>query len=224
MENVNSNGGNFGISAIDKALAAARARKAAKEAEVERAAIESVDGGSEDGDLRLVTTKVSAEAAAAAKAARKAQREADREAAKLRRAEERDARREAKAQRDSQKNHDNVHMKKVDKLRARLPELTGELLAVYDDAVSRFSAQELNSLAQHLLVKVREAATAGSRSAVVELGSRVEILGGEPRFIGRVGKITKVQRIRCFVELEGVRSPVYAFISDVRVVDSDEDK
>ena len=208
MENASTNN----LSAIERALIAARARKAAREA-VETPVDEAAAGERPDLVVAKVTAKGSPDAAA-----RRAEREAAAAASKARRDAERAARRAEKEARAAAAPPRGTA--KIERLRDRLAPLSAELSPAYDDLVARFGTRDLDALAQHLLVRVRAAAMSASqdRRGGVEVGARVRITGGEPRFVGREGTVTKVQRIRCFVEIEGVKSPVYTFLADVEAV------
>lgn len=184
------------LSAIDKALAAAKARKAMKEA--------SAPASSEAPSVP----------AAVAKTPKKVDDAARAEAKKLRDAE-REARRAAKAVAPK----GPVHMKKIAKAAAKLPALASEMQRLFDEATTNFSAEQVTALALHLQHFNRTQATERALGQRVEAGSNVRIVGGDPRFIGKLGTVDRAQRIRCYVNVPGFKRPVYLFTSDVELVE-----
>jgi hypothetical protein len=52
------------------------------------------------------------------------------------------------------------------------------------------------------------------------VGQFVTVTGGDARFIGMTGTLEKVQRIRCYVRIEGQEKPHYCFTSDVEVTEN----
>lgn len=201
------------LSAIDRALAAAAARKAAK------AAAHSESSGT----LRRVeTTEVEAPAAKPMKKdpAAKAAREAERMVAQKKREAEREARRAAKAVEAESGSKKVAHMKKVERAASKLPALNDAATLLFNEAVVNFSAEQLAALALHIQHFNRVKATERAVNQRVETGSRVRIVGGDPKFIGREGVVSLARRIRCFVDVPGVNKPVYLFTSDVQVLEA----
>ena len=184
------------LSAIDKALAAAKARKAMKEA--------SAPTSSETLSVPATVAKTPKKVADAERA----------EAKKLRDAE-REARRAAKAVAPK----GPVHMKKIAKAAAKLPALASEMQRLFDEATTNFSAEQVTALALHLQHFNRTQATERALSQRVEAGSNVRIVGGDPRFIGKLGTVDRAQRIRCYVNVPGFKRPVYLLTSDVELVE-----
>jgi len=190
------------ISAIDKALAAAKARRAAKEA---AGALEP--SASEARGTAAVAHVAPAFAAQQKKEALALARETARAA--------REAAREAK--RSSRAPKGETHMKKVKRAEERLPSLSEAAQALFNQSTVSLPAAELSALALHIQHYNRARATERAVSAEVKVGTQVRIIGGDPRFVGKTGPITKVQRIRCFVEIPGREKPVYLFTSDVEL-------
>lgn len=187
------------ISAIDKALAAAKARRAAKEAA----------GALEPSASEARGTAVSAPAFAA---------QQKKEALALARETARAAREAAReAKRSSRAPKGETHMKKVKRAEERLPSLSEAAQALFNQSTVSLPAAELSALALHIQHYNRARATERAVSAEVKVGTQVRIIGGDPRFVGKTGPITKVQRIRCFVEIPGREKPVYLFTSDVEL-------
>ena len=207
------------ISKIDAAIAAAKARKAAREAALQEAAQAPQDSAvSESGDSSDTSSSYElsdADKRQSTRAAKKAMILADREARKAAKQAERSAKKETKvAQRSGP-----AHMSKVDKAAAKLPTLTSEAKALLDDCTSQLHPDQLAALALHIQHINRVNATQRALSAKVEAGTAVRIIGGDPKFVGRTGVVFKAQRIRCYVTVPGVNRPVYLFTSDVTPVE-----
>lgn len=197
---------NTKLSAIDKALAAAQARKAAKES-LSDASTEATSASKVK-----VNTKISNEGKAAEKAAKAAARAARQAQLKV----EREARSAAKkAERSSGK---PAHMKKVERAASKLPALTQQAELLFNEATANFSADQITAIALHLQHFNRVKATERALGQKVETGQTVRIIGGDPRFIGMTGMVSLARRIRCFVDVPGFKKPAYCFTSDVEVV------
>jgi hypothetical protein len=188
---------------VDAALKAAlaRKRKAAKAA-----------GGAK-------TAAPSAKPAKAPKAS-----DAEREAKKAQIEADRKARKEAKEAERAEKlalaqaNRKPAHMSKVEKAAERLPKLDGTAEHLFTDATANLSRDQVTALALHLQHFNRAQATERALSAKLEVGANVRITGGDPRFIGLTGELSKVQRIRCYCTVPGLDRDVYLFTSDVEVL------
>jgi hypothetical protein len=195
------------LSAIDLAIAAAKARKAAKgeptgdEAEAKKPKVKTHPD---------VVKEQRKQANDALRAAAKAKREAERE--------ERRSKREAQAQ---EKAGRPAHMKKVNSAASKLPGLNEDANRVFDEVTTNFSAEQISAIALHLQHFNRAKATERALTQKVEVGSRVRIMGGDPKFIGQEGTVSNVRRIRCFVDVPGAKKPVYLFTSDVSVVEEE---
>lgn len=186
------------LSAIDKALAAAKARKAVKEG------MTTEDGATARPKKGTVDH--------AARQALKAERDAERALRKQRLAEARAAKRAESGK--------PAHMKKLERAAAGLPELTESATLCFNEVTTNFSAAQIDALALHLQHFNRVKATERALTQKVDVGASVKIVGGSPKFIGLTGTVSKSQRIRCYVEVPGVKRPVYLFISDVEVLAS----
>jgi hypothetical protein len=200
------------LSAIDQALAQAQAKVAAKEPEAPKEKPAKVD------DAEAKAKKEAEKAAkAAARAVARAEKKAAQEAA---RAEKKAAREAKKAEREAAKaNKGPAHLSKVAKAAAKLPALTENGQAQFKRVMKALSQVEVMALAQHLLHALREKATIAAAAGVkLTEGQLVRITGGAPKFIGQVATMFKVQRIRCYVTVEGVDKPIYLFTSDVEPV------
>lgn len=183
------------ISAIDKAIAAAQARKAAKESGL------AVNTQSAKQPVSRQTRDLEKERT-------RQEKKIAREVARLAKQEERSSNRVP-------------HMRKVEKAASLLPPL-GNAQASFDEITSTFSAAEISALAAHLQHFNRTKATERALTQPVTQGSRVRIISGDRRFVGLTGEVTKAQRIRCYVAISGREKPVYLFTSDVELLVEEE--
>lgn len=193
---------NTKLSAIDKALAAAKARKAVKESSPPPA----------DEAMAPVTIKksdVDKAAKAAARAEKQAQLKADREA--------------RKAAKDAAKSSGKpAHMKKIDRAAGKLPQLNDQMQLTFNEVTTNYSAEQITALALHLQHFNRVKATERALNQKIEAGMSVRIIGGDPKYVGLAGTVNKAQRIRCYVDVPGFRKPVYLFTSDVEISSSSQ--
>jgi len=148
----------------------------------------------------------------------KAARETEKQAARTARKAERDAARQAKkAAKDASKQP--AHMRKVAKAAEKLGPLGNEALELlFSEITANYTAAQVAKLSAHLQHFNRVKATERALTQRIEAGQQVRIVGGDSRFIGQVGTVSKAQRIRCYVEVEGSKKPVYLFTSDVEPV------
>lgn len=197
QENMNTK-----LSAIDKALAAAKARKAMKEGT-------AMDDGQVTTSEKKVKTKVDSAVKIAAKIDKDAARQARREQLKA----EREARKAAKAA--AKAGGKPAHMKKIERAASKLPVLNDQMQLTFNEVTTNFSAEQITALALHLQHFNRVKATERALNQKIEADMSVRIIGGDPKYIGMTGTVSKAQRIRCYVEVPGVKKPVYLFTSDV---------
>ena len=190
MDTNNTQDLNTKLSAIDKALAAAKARKAAKESSPE----------SEQSDVNVTKS-----------APDKAEKIAAREAKRAQMAKEREERRAAKAAEAK----GPAHMKKIDRAASRLPVLSDPAQLLFNEATTNFSAEQITAISLHLQHFNRVKATERALGQKVQVGQTVKIIAGDPKFVGMTGTVSKSQRIRCYVTVPGVKRDVYCFTSDV---------
>lgn len=223
------NGSSDSISAIDRAIAATKARKAAKEAAGLASGSEG-EGVVAEGDKRgRGRPRLSDEQ----KAARDAERTIERETAKAQkraaREEKKSAKAAAKAEAQANKvaiggvedgNRQPAHLAKVAKAKSALPVLSERGQQIFNEATVALPAAEISALATNLQFFNREQATVRAASGTVKLnvGDRVRITGGDPKFSGQEGVVSKVQRIRAYVTVVGSTKEAYVFTSDVEVL------
>lgn len=215
------------MSAIDRALAAAKARKAAKEAAglvedapAPKAKKEPKPKAAKEPKVKVAKELDPAKAAAreakaaeraTAKAEKLAQLEADRTA--------RRAIREAKAAERSAKAVVPAHMKKVERAKAKLPQLNEEMQKEFSAIVSNFGIHQLEALAMHLQLHTRtEKTVRAAKGGPLPVGATVTIFGGDPRYIGKTGKVVTSQKLRATVAVDGAKKPVYIYTSEAKVM------
>lgn len=110
------------------------------------------------------------------------------------------------------------HMKKVEKAIARLPQLSQQAQQSFDELTAAYGNADIAALAAHLSMFNRLQSTKRAAGGVqVESGQQVRIVGGEARFIGEVGTVGKVSRIRAHVALASGKT-AYCFISDLETM------
>lgn len=194
------------FSAIDQALAKAKARLANK-------ANKPVDGSTATEKPVKEPKTAKPKATDEEKAAKKALRDAERGEVKLKRDEMRAAK---KAERDA--NRKPAHMSKVEKAAEKLPTLDPKATLTFNEITANFSASMVSALAAHLVHFNRVQATSRALNQKLSAGDTVRIVSGDARYIGQTGTVSKAQRIRCYVEVEGAKKPIYLFTSDVEMI------
>jgi|694.fasta_scaffold09380_21 hypothetical protein len=199
MENIQAQDLNTKLSAIDKALAQAKARKAAKDSSPPPAG----------DDVQTFTIQKTDD--------NKALKLAEREARRAQIAKDREERKAAKA---AAQPKGPAHMKKIASAANKLPTLTDTAQLLFNEATTNFSAEQLTALALHIQHFNRVKATERALNQRVVQGTQVRIIGGDPKFIGMTGSVTKAQRIRCYVTVPGVKREVYCFTSDIEVLEA----
>jgi hypothetical protein len=197
---------------IDKAIAAAKARKAAKAGLAE--------GGGETTVATKATKEPKAPKAPKVVDAEKLEAKAAKDAERARAKAERDAAREVKrAAKSAEKKP--AHLSKVERAASKLPDL-GNATPYFSELTLNLTGPELAALSLHLQHFNRANATNAAASTKLEAGMNVRIVGGDPRYIGMEGTVAKAQRIRCYVTVEGVNKDVYLFTSDVEQLVSED--
>ena len=205
---------NSKLSAIDRALAAAKARKAAREA---------TEGDNNDvtvGHKSIVLTSEVREKSIERSAAR-AQINADKESKATAQKEAKAAAKAEKAAKKAAKlaaaeeGKKVTHLKKVERARERLPKLDAKSELAFNELTGSLSAFQLHVLSQHLQLHNRTMvtlrSTAGKPHAV---GATVRIVGGEPKFIGMIGKVVHSHKLRAKVDVPGQKKLVYIYSAD----------
>jgi len=195
---------NVNVSAIDRALAAAKARKAVKE------------GLTDAAPMPRKAEKSEPKPDAAAKAAAKAEKEAQKAAKKAERDAAREARKAAKADKADKK---PAHMKKVERALSKLPALSEATQLIFNEATCNLSAQQLDAMAQHILHHNRTMATVNAmKTEPLRIGDTVRITGGDPKFVGMVGTVVKSRQLRAKIQVPGMEKLVYIFTGQAEQV------
>jgi hypothetical protein len=202
------------ISAIDKALAGAKARSEAKKAKEPKAPKEK---------KVKETDEIAKARQLAEKAAKQAERAVKRAEKKLEQEAQKDAKTAARAAKKAERLAERVakrpsHLSKVEKAAAKLPVLGERATDTFKRATKNLTGVELTALAQHLQHFVREQSTVSASGVKLVVGQVVRITSGSPKFVGQIATVNKVQRIRCYVDVPGVVKPMYLFTSDVEPV------
>lgn len=117
-----------------------------------------------------------------------------------------------------------AHMSKVDKVANLLPQLSTDASVLFT-AANNMASADICALVAHLNIAIRKrgiVSSASSTSGKLSVGDQVRIRSSQtnPRFIGMTGTVAKVQRIRCYVRLEGRDKDDYFFITDCEQVGS----
>jgi len=190
---------NTKISAIDKALAAAKARKAS------RAAATPPVG-------EMIATKkthpefMKAQRAEASKklSEDRAARRAQREARKL-----------------EQQSTSPTHMKKVSRAGDKLPSLGDAARSHLDELTTNLSRVDLAALALHIQHFNRVKATEMSTGRRFKSGQKARIVAGDLAHIGKIGVVESGRPLRCFVSVPGVKRLIYVFTSEIEAVEDE---
>ena len=239
------------LSAIDRALAAARARAAAKaslavqddETPVEtkakkpakepkvkeepKAAKSRKDAANKElTDQQRDAARQKREEERASRAASKGEK-AKAEAAE--KAAKKAAREAAKAEKRAAKEAEKAskkpaHMKKVARAAGKLPPISSAASATLDEITTNLSRNDIAALALHLQHFNRMKATEMSTGRRFKAGQRVRIVAGDLANIGKVGTIESARPLRVFVNVPGAKKPVYVFTSEVELVEEAANK
>lgn len=109
-----------------------------------------------------------------------------------------------------------AHLSKVEKAEANLPQMSDAAKEIFDLAKD-LDRTDVEVLAAHLGFMARKNATLQATGANLKINMPVKVIGGQARYIGATGVVSKVQRIRCFVTLDDSGKEIYLFTSDVEV-------
>ena len=211
--------------AIDRAIAAAKARVAAKAAAGNAQVTEKAE--KIEKAPKVKKDKVVKGAVAekdSTKEEKKAVRDQERAAAK----ELRDAARATKKSENEEakiaKNTVPAHMIKVTKAGAKLPILDDATRSAFEFVTTAgLTEGQMAILGAHLAHFNRTQATQRSTEVHLTEGQHVEIISSDrdPRLIGRRGTITQVRKIRVLVNMEDTDKEAYLFCSDVTPISED---
>jgi hypothetical protein len=110
-------------------------------------------------------------------------------------------------------------MKKIDRARSTCPPLNEDAQKIFGEVTANFSAQQIDALAQHLLVHNRATKTMQSlQSSPLPVGASVRIISGDAKYVGLTGTVVSAQKLHAVVEIPGVKKKVYIYTSDGEVV------
>jgi len=196
------------LSAIDEAVNAAKSRKSAKSAKKAKPSVSEDAGEVVEAKVKVARVKLSPEEREAKAAAVSDEKAIAKEAKRVAREAKREAKRADKAP---------AHMAKVLRAASKLPVLDENAATIFNEITSSFTRAQVAAMAEHLVHFNRVMATTGALGVKLEAGTSVTVIGGDSRYVGMEGVITKAQRIRCYVEIAGFKKPVYLFSSDVSV-------
>lgn len=115
------------------------------------------------------------------------------------------------------------HQAKLDRAKLQLPVMDESLKQTFDDFVVSYEFSELETFASHLNFYVREKQTQNAVSTTVEVGQTVRIKSGNQKHLGKIGVVSRSQRIRCYVSLPNLEKEIYLFNSDVEPVSNDNE-
>jgi hypothetical protein len=194
------------VTELDRALAAAKARRNALNAKV---------------DIALKPKAQVEPLTPEQKVARKAERKAISEARKVKseaaRTEKRALREAKRAAKVAAVGDAPKRSSKLERAASRLPELD-EVTASVLSSTTELTRKQLVALAEHISYRAREIGTVSAKEVAVELkvGDLVNI--NLPGYEGVVGTLDKVQHIRCYVRVPNEKKPVYLFKTDVTPV------
>lgn len=202
---------------IDALIAAAQNRNKRSLAETSPETAKKLADAKEQGKVAEAARANAKTLREAARTDRKAQREKDAAERAERRAAKKAEVEGKRAKRDAER------LEKAAAKGKKAPELAGEA----KDAFDRIASLALGDIAQvyaalGTLVKSRSIGAVGKIAEAdrPEPGDHVRITGGE--HAGKTGHVSKAQRIRCFVDLEGMpegkKKSVYLYISQVEVL------
>lgn len=111
-----------------------------------------------------------------------------------------------------------AHLKKVERAKAKLPQLNEMMQTLVNNIVSSCSLQQIDALAMHMQLHARaEKTRLAATSGALPIGAAVTIFGGDPRYIGKVGRVVTSQKLRATVAVDGVKKPAYIYTSEAKV-------
>lgn len=84
--------------------------------------------------------------------------------------------------------------------------------------VATISDADLQAMLKVLRTEVRRRENEREASRP-KVGSKVRILRGRPKYVGKVGTAVVVRKSRCFVAVPEVDAPAYLLITDVELVE-----
>lgn len=84
--------------------------------------------------------------------------------------------------------------------------------------VATLSDENLNAMLKVLRTEARRREKE-RESLRPKVGSKVRILKGRPKYVGKEGTAVIVRKSRCFVTVPGINAPAYVLITDVELIE-----
>lgn len=110
-----------------------------------------------------------------------------------------------------------AHLAKVERAQSELPELSVDADEVFASALE-LSNGGLSNLIAHLQLELRRRAITATNDEIAPnfaIGDEVTIVGSSnPKFLGKIGVVERVQRIRCYVKFDDREKADYFFKND----------
>ncbi len=209
MSDLNTaNGGltDQGINGVDDAVAAAKAKVAARKAAKAGTSADGAATSTTEGEKKRKTYTPE----------ERIQRAQQLEADRAKRAADRKAVSEAKKAEQAQ-TRGTPHMSKVEKAAAGLASMDEATQSLFDEIKGALGQTQIDTLLAHLAFHSRRSATEGSLEVKLEVGQRVRIISGPAKLIGKEGVVEKAQRIHCYIGI-GAAKPAYLFNYNVEVL------
>lgn len=113
------------------------------------------------------------------------------------------------------------HQAKLERARAQLPVMPDAVQELFATVTADYDLDQLEILSAHLLFFVREEQTKTAVSRTLEVGETVRIRSGNQKHLGKIGVVSRSNRIRCYVSVPDVEREIYLFTSDVEPVGND---
>lgn len=105
---------------------------------------------------------------------------------------------------------------KLDRAADRLPVLSEGASGF----INSLDVGDYLSVIKHLQFKLRTTATVDNTQVGLKAGQVVRILGGNHKFVGQLGTITKARRVRCYVTPVGSERELYLLTGEVEAVET----
>lgn len=131
------------------------------------------------------------------------------------------ARLRAEKKTEREANKPPKHQAKLDRARSQLPELNEAEQYFFDKLVGELPPGQLEKVSAHLAFHVRQTQTANAVETTLTVGQTVRIVSGNQKHLGKVGVVSRAQRIRCYVNVPNVDREIYLFTSDVEPIAND---
>lgn len=125
-------------------------------------------------------------------------------------------------QKEREEKRKPAHMAKVQRAAERLPQLSSAAQEAVTGLFNAFPAEEITGIVAHTAHKLRVAATLTAQVVTLAEGMLVRIKDPASKFFGKLGRVSKAQRIRCYVRPLTSAKDIYLFTSNVEPVPESE--